>query len=297
MVVKRIFIPVIIAAMSILAADSAMSTTLSIYQIQFTTNADGTSDYDEQTVDCQGGIVIHKSGGSRQRVVLYDPNNADGWGGILAKGDIDTTPFDDVNLGDWVTLGSVTVYDWENKSRGTTILYLDGSSTVGIVSTGNTLPEPFVVDVNDIAVVYDPVMETCYVTDHRAEKFESMYIQVRNVTVGDVNVGSHEDNYSLPDSADPNIYCWASDYLNIDNPDSDTPLPIIQSGQDFFCSVSGILEQYTKESDGWDYYQLLTTTIDDLQIEQKGDLDGDCDVDFGDLAILSDYWLGGTKNN
>jgi hypothetical protein len=289
---KKMFLMIIVTTMLSLTASGS----LSIYDIQYTTSADGTSDYDEQTVDCQGGIVIHKSGGSRQRIVLYDPNNADGWGGIEAKGAIDATPFDDVNLGDWVELGSVTVYDWLNKSRGTTILYLDETetSTVTILSTGNALPKPLEVDVNDVAVVYDDYNDTCYVTDHRAEKYESMYIQVRNVTVGDVNVGSHSDNYSLQDESDPNIYCWASDYMNIDNPDDETPHPIIESGL-FMCGLNGILEQYTKESDGWDYYQILTTNVDDFVIEQKGDLDGDCDVDFADLAILSNNWLVGTK--
>jgi len=289
---KKMFFAVIVAMMSCLTANGA----LSIYDIQYTTNADGTSDYDEQTVDCNGGIVIHKSGGSRQRIVLYDPNNANGWGGILVKGAIDTTPFDDVELGDWVALESVTVYDWLNKSRGTTILYLDetATSTVTILSTGNNLPKPLEVDVNDVAVIYDPVNETCYVTDHRAEIYEGMYIQVRNVTVGDVNVGSHSDNYSLEDESDPNIYCWASDYMNIDNPDDETPHPIIDTGL-FMCGLNGIFEQYTKESEGWDYYQILTTNFDDFVIEQKGDLDEDCDVDFADLAILSDNWLVGTK--
>ncbi len=289
---KKMFLMVVVAAMSSLTASGS----LSIYDIQYTTNADGTSDYDEQTVDCEGGIVIHKSGGSRQRIVLYDPNNAYGWGGIEVKGDIDTTPFDDVNLGDWVALGSVTVYDWENKSRGTTILYLDetSTSTVTILSTGNELPKPLEVDVNDVAVVYDDVNDTCYVTDHSAEIYESMYIQVRNVTVGDVNVGSHSDNYSLEDESNPNIYCWSSDYMNIDNPDDETPHPIIQTGL-CMCGLNGIFEQYTKEGDGWDYYQILTTDVYDFVIEQKGDLDGDCDVDFADLAILSDNWLVGTK--
>lgn len=287
---KKIFLMIVVVTMSSLAANG----TLSIYDIQYTENTDGTSDWDTQTVDCQGGIVIHKSGGSRQRIVLYDPNYPDGWGGILVKGEIDTTPFDNVNLGDWVALGSVTVYDWLNKSRGTTILYLDSSSTVSVLSTGNGLPKPFVVDVNDVAVVYDPIMDTCYVTDHRAEKYEGMYIQVRNVTVGDVNVGSHSDNYSLENESDPNIYCWASDYMNIDNPDDETPHPIIGSGL-YMCGLNGIFEQYTKESEGWDYYQILTTNVNDFVIAQKGDLDGDCDVEFADLAILSDNWLVGTK--
>jgi hypothetical protein len=291
--VKKMFIMIIVVTMSSLTASGAIPT-LSIYQIQHTTNSDGTSNYDTQKINCEGGIVIHKWGDGRQRIVLYDPNNASEWGGIVAKGPNGQYPFNSVNLGDWVALGSVTVYDWANKSRGTTILYLDGTSTVNVLSTDNPLPEPLVVDVNDVTVVYDPVYETCYVTDHRAEKYEAMYIQVRDVTVVDVNVGKALDNYSLNMSADPNIYCWASDYMNINLVPPALHLPVIATGQ-HFCAVSGIFEQYTNIDYGWDYYQILTTTEDDLQIEQTGDLDEDCDVDFADLAILSRYWLVGTK--
>jgi hypothetical protein len=290
---KRVFVMIIVAVMSGSLAGGAIPT-LSIYDIQYTTQPDGSSNYDAQQVNCKGGIVIHKWGGGRQRVVLYDPNNPTGWGGILVKGATSTTPFDTVNLGDWVALDSITIYEWNNKSRGNTILYLDSSSVVCILSTGNSLPEPLVVDVNDVAVIYDPVYQTCSVTDHRADKYEGMYIQVRNITVGDVNVGKALDNYSLYSDGDPNIYCWASDYMNKDNSSGLTHLPVVQTGQ-HFCSVSGILEQYTDTANGWDYYQILTTKNDDLQITQQGDLDGDCDVDFLDLAILSRYWLVGTK--
>jgi len=287
------FLVIIVSTMLSVSAGGDIPT-LSIYQIQYTTNADGTSDWNTQKVNCEGGIVIHKWGGGRQRIVLYDPNNSSEWGGILVKGENNTTPFDSINLGDWVSLDSVMVYDWLNKSRGNTILYLDGTSTVIVLSTDNPLPEPLVVDVNDIAVVYDPVAESCYVTDHRAEKYEAMDIQVRDVTVGDIDVGKELDNYSLNMSADPNIYCWGSDYMNADKPSEATYMPVVQPGQ-HFCSVSGIFEQYTNIDYYWDYYQVLTTKEDDFVIEQPGDLDGDCDVDMADLAILAQYWLVGTK--
>ncbi len=289
--VKKMFMMIIAVTMSSLAASDSIPT-LSIYEIQHTENEDGSGYYDGRTINCTGGIVIHKWSRGKQRVILYDPNNADGWGGILAKGF--GTPFADANVGNWISIQNVLVEDSE-YTQGNTILSVDEYSTVTIEYENLPLPEPLVVDVNDVAVVYEPDYETCYVTDHRAEKYEGMYIQVRNVMVGDVNVGSHIDNYSLEDESDPNIYCWASDYMNIDKPpDPNKYLPIVQSGQ-HFCSVSGILEQYTKIDDGWDYYQILTTTIDDLQIEQEGDLDGDCDVDFDDFAILSRNWLIGTK--
>jgi hypothetical protein len=291
---KKEFVMIVAVILMTITVSFGTIPTLSIYQIQYTTNADGTSNYDTQTVNCTGGVVIHKWGGGRQRVVLYDPNNSTCWGGIVAKGPNGAYPFNSVNLGDWVALDNVTVYDWQNKSRGTTILYLGETSAVRVLSTSNPLPEPLEVDVNDIAVVYDPVNETCYVTDHRAEKYEAMYLQVRVVTVGDVNVGKSLDNYSLKSNEDPDIYCWASDYMNIDLPSGALHLPQVAAGQRF-CSVSGILEQYTYIEEGWDYYQILTISKDDLVIQQPGDLDGDCDVDLADLAILSNYWLVGTK--
>ncbi len=266
---------------------------LSIYEIQYTENPDGSSYYDQQYVNCNGGIVIHKYLGSRHRLVLYDPNYPDGWGGISVKGDynINPTPFDDVNLGDWICLDNVFV-DETSKARGNTdLIFKDISSYPPPISIGNSLPEPLIVDVNDIAVVYDDVNETCYVTDHRAEKYEAMYIQVRNVVVGDYNnAGSHRDNYSLCEIYEPNIYCWAADYMNIDNPDYETTHPIVESGLKL-CSVSGILEQYTKLSEGWDYYQLLTTKEGDFEIEQLADLDGDCGVDFVDFGLFANHWL------
>jgi hypothetical protein len=290
--VKKAIVMMFVGTVLIMVTGSyADIPTLSIYQIQYTTNADGTSNYNGQRVNCIGGIVINRYLGTTQRLVLYDPNNADGWGGILAKSSL--AQFTGVNVGDWASIENVLV-DESSKARGNTILFLDASSTVTVHSSSLPLPEPIVVDVNYISVVYDPIYETCYVTDHRAEKYEAMYLQVRNVAVGDMNVGKAGDNYSLVSIEDPNIYCWASDYMNADLVPPALYLPKVVPGQSF-CSVSGIIEQYTKLSDDWDYYQLLTTDDDALAITQTGDLDEDCDVDFEDLAILSRYWLVGTK--
>lgn len=268
----------------------AQDPNLSIYEIQYTENSDGSSYYDKQTVNCDGGIVIHKWRRGRERLILYDPNHPNGWGGIMVKGPFDSNAFKDVNLGDWRSIENVIVYEELNKARGNTTLFYDEDSSHTILSTDHELPAPLVVDVNEIAVNYDPIQQTCYVTDHSAEKYEAMYIQVKVVIVEDVNVGSHLDNYSLNKIDDPNIYCWAADYINIDNPDTYTPHPIVESGLEL-CSVSGILEQYTKLSDGWDYYQLLTTKQEDFQIEQMADFDDDCDVDFLDFSTFAQHWF------
>lgn len=270
----------------------AQGPNLSIYEIQYTENEDGSSYYNEQIVDCNGGIVIHKWSRGRERLILYDPNYPNGWGGILVKGPFDSNVFENVDLGDWIKLDDVIVYEELNKARGNTTLFYEEYSSCTILSTDDWFPVPLVVDVNEIAVNYDPIDQTCYVADHRAEKYESMYIQVRMVSIGNVGVGSHVDNYSLNTLDDPNIYCWAADYINIDNPDTYTPHLIVKSGLQL-CSVSGILEQYTKLSDGWDYYQLLTTEVEDFETEQIADFDEDCDVDFIDFSIFAEHWLEG----
>jgi hypothetical protein len=56
--------------------------------------------------------------------------------------------------------------------------------------------------------------------------------------------------------------------------------PYVSRGQ-HFCAVAGTFEQYTKLSDGWDYYQLITMKTADLVI--CGDADNDGDVDWVDL--------------
>jgi len=284
--VNKMTLVLVIYIATTVVVGAANAEALSIYDIQYVDvneHPDGNSPKEGQIVDCYGGIVVHKYPGWKPKIILYDPNNPDGWGGLVVKDFDNRRLYDYVSVGDWVSLTDTTVEEF----NGNTQLKFESQSGRD-KSSGNSLPEPLVVDVNDIAVVYDDVNEICYVTDHRAEKYEAMYIQVRNVTVGDYNdAGSHRDNYSLEDNNDPNIYCWASDYMNIDNPDDETPHPIVESGLEL-CSVSGILEQYTNLYDGWDYYQLLTTSTDSFT---KTDLDGDCDFDFVDFSVFAQHWL------
>jgi len=105
----------------------------------------------------------------------------------------------------------------------------------------------------------------------------------------DRDYGKAYDNYMLESNVDPNQTCWASDYMNNDN--EQIYHPYIQIGQDF-CGVTGILEQYTDESDGifYDYYQLLTRNTEDFVIYQTVDFDYDCDVDFTDFDIFAAHW-------
>ena len=261
---------------------------LSIYDIQYTTEPNGLSPEDGNVVDCYGGIVIHKWSRGYERLILYDPNYADGWGGIQAK-DLDGTgDFNNVNVGDWVSFVNVEVQDY----KGTTFLqYTAGHdpNDIIIVSEDNPVPKPIPVRVNEIASPLEGT-DQWVVADHNCEKYESMLIKVIDVNVKALDKGKADDNYILEDNTDPNSTCWASDYMNEDL--VAIYHPYVQVGQNF-CGVAGILEQYNGEKDGiyYDYYQLLTLNTESFTIEQTADLDYDCDVDFIDFSDFAFMWF------
>lgn len=260
---------------------------LSIYEIQYTEDVNGTSPQDGNIVNCEGGIVIHKWTGSRTRLTLYDPNYPDSWGGIMVKDRYGVGVFADVNVGDWVSLSKVQVEEF----LGTTFLQYkaEHDPNYWIVSRDNPLPEPLTVGVDEIAAPIEGPNQWV-VADHNAERYEGMLIKVADVNVVDLGYGKAYDNYVLQSNRDPNFACWASDYMNEDN--VAIYHPYVQIGQRF-CGVAGILEQYTAEDDGiyYDYYQLLTTTTTDFLMEQYGDLNYDCGVDFFDFAVFGGQWL------
>jgi len=277
---------VIIVAVFALAS-SVQADALSIYEIQYTTDANGLSPQNGNVVDCLGGIVVHKSSSSRTKLTLYDPNYSDGWGGIMTKDRYGVGAFADVNVGDWVSLTNVEVEDY----RGTTLLQYksENDPNFTIVSTNNPLPRPLVVPIDEIAAPLEG-LDAWVVADHNAEKYEAILIKVIDVYVKDIGYGKTYDNYLLVSNVDPNFTCWASDYMN-DNRD-EIYHPYIEIGQNF-CGITGVLEQYTGEQEGihYDYYQLLTTSTEAFTIDQTADFDGDCDVDFADFSIFAEYWL------
>ena len=269
------------------SAGSLQGQEFSIYEIQYTEDPNGTSPQHGNVVDCWGGIVMHKRLGGRPRLTLCEPNYPDGWGGIFVK-DIDSVgAFADVNVGDWVSLANVEVEDF----KGTTFLQYnqENDANLRIISRENVIPEPLPVRVNEIAAPIEGVDERV-VADHNAEKYEAMLIKVVDVNVVNKGYGKANDNYVLQSNRAPNYECWASDYMNEDN--EAIYHPYVEIGRRF-CGVTGILEQYTAESDGiyYDYYQLLTTTTTDFLVEQYGDLNYDCGVDFFDFAFFAGQWL------
>ena len=269
---------------------------LAIREIQFTESPDGASAYNGQVVDCAGGVVVTKVAGSRPRLFLQDPNALDGWGGIQVKG-WTSDAFVDVNMGDWVQLERVFVEEY----RGTTFLQYwddnpDGSQPgLTVVGNGYTVPRPLLVDVNDITGPEYSLSEDAWlVTDHDAERFESMRLQIRNVEVVAQGMGKAQDNYELwsfSEPNDPNAHCWASDYMNLGRVEPDLYVSVIEPGQRL-RAVTGVFEQYTNLGKGYDYYQLLT--LDEASVVGlcPADLDQDGDVDLRDFKDFTEQLIG-----
>ena len=263
---------------------------LSIYEIQYTTDPNGNSPLEGRLIDCTGGIVTHKYGGGQPKLTIQDPNFSTGWGAIQVKDWQSGAPLiNKAAIGDWVKLTNVFVEEY----RGNTTLQClaEFSPQLTVISRSNSLPEPLVVDVNEIAAPEMDAFGDWYVKDHSAEKYEHARLIVRNIVVTAIGHGKSVDNYILHDSMDvndPNRCCWAADYMNEDKTVDYHPYVLV--GQ-HFCSVQGILEQYMRISSGWDYYQLVTTNSGDFIISQTADFDNDCDVDFDDFGCFARLWL------
>jgi len=262
----------VLLAGAAIAPHAAAADANTIYEIQYTTDPNGDSPLAGQVIDCVGGIVTHKFPGYRPKLTLCDPADATGWGGIQVKdwttyGTYGRKLFDSVEVGDRVSLENVEVEEY----RGGTLLkyHEDRDPNFEVVSTDNTLPPPLVVTPADIAAPLEGPVGEWYVAGHMPtpEKYEGMWIQVEDVTVTAMHVGKAADNYVLSDGSGD---CWAADYMNADiGPDYYHPL--IEMGE-HFESISGILEQYTKTSSGWDYYQLVTTCTDDVVVPEPASL-------------------------
>jgi hypothetical protein len=264
---------------------------MTIYEIQYTDLSEdptGSSPYAGQTLDCAGGIVVNIWTGSRPRLILQDPANPDGWGAIQVKGWDGDDTFAGISLGDWVSLTGVYV----EENRGTTFLQFGTgpapNAAFVVQSTGNPLPPPMVVALEQIAAPLEGPPGSWRVANHSAEPYESMRLTVEDVVVTALDLGKASDNYNLQnDDGD----AWASDYMNADKDYDDLNHPCVKLGSKFF-SVTGILEQYAR-SPSWDYYQLLTTSTNDF-IRPPGDANSDGVVDDKDASILGANWRSTT---
>ena len=104
---KKMLTAVIILTALVLV-DHAQADALSIYDIQYTIEADGISPQNGNIIDCTGGIVMHIREGGRPRLAIQDPNYPDGWGAIQIKG-WTSDAFNNITIGDWISLTNVMV--------------------------------------------------------------------------------------------------------------------------------------------------------------------------------------------
>lgn len=242
----------LIGCVTLGAVGQGRADSLTIYDVQFNTTDGDQSIYDGQIHDIAGGVVTHIWYGGKPRVYLQDPDRPD-WGGIVVKDWHGGALADNVSLGDWVSFTNILV----EESRGTTYLqYNDAwAPDVGftVESSGHPQPAPRPLTAADLPV---PV-------DHAAsEPYESMVAMLTTVTVGQKDLGKAEDNYELLQGAD---VAWSTDYMNVD---AGAPYdPHIVTGAELL-SITGLVEQYTKESDGWDYYQLATRFAADIVVPE-----------------------------
>ena len=163
------------------ATPKAPADPLTICDVQYTTEPDGSSPYDNQVIDCAGGIVVGKYEGTRPRIFLIDPNcpsetlDADcpaGWGGIQVKDW--TWPYelyDGVQAGDWVALTNVRV----EEHVGVTFLQYEPWEYAGYTRTpGYALPAPKIVSVSEMPAPLEYPGDEWHVENHDAECYESM---------------------------------------------------------------------------------------------------------------------------
>ncbi len=217
---------------------SVQGAQLSIYDIQYTTDANGVSPHAGSTVDCSGGIVIQKFEGFRTRLFLYDPAYSTGFGGLVVKDFTGSDAFASVDVGDWVNIGNSLVEEF----RGMTQLAYDSNSTFGIIGSGS-VPEPIIVGDAQFS-----------------EQYEAMMVQLNDVTITQRDLGKAGDNYNLHNT---NGDYWAADYMNVDAEGYYHELSKIGK---HFESISGLLEQYT--NDTWDYYQMITLSNDSFVVPE-----------------------------
>ena len=242
---------VVVGIVVLVYTSEARAQSLTIFEIQSSTSDGDASTYEGDVIDCVGGIVVSKFRGFRPRVVLQDPADPDEWGGIQVKdwiydsGQGEWVLYDNVEIGDWVSLTNVLVEEFV----GNTMLKYQSVYEPGFVveSQGNALPSPVLVSASDLRypLVHDIT-----------ERYEGMAVTLQDLRVGQMDLGKADDNYELIQGGH---LAWATDYMNVD---AGAPYdPRIQTGINLL-SITGVLEQYS--SGEWDYYQLCTRSAADI---------------------------------
>ncbi len=251
---------------------------LRIDEVQYSEDPIGTSPHHQSFVDTMGGIVTHIEG---FRIYLQDPNEMDGWGAICIKDFSLDGALGDLQAGDWVGLTDVYVYEkrettfleyeekWDNTDPENPVR-LNPNLGFVVGTSDDPVPTPVGLTAADLAAPIEDPVDFWNVVDRHSEPYESMIVTLQDVTVGAMGLGKADDNYVLSDGTGS---AWASDYLQTPEGWPDEPYfdPRIETGL-HLDSVTGIVEQYYKQRDtyGWDYYQLLTRTPDDIVVPEPG---------------------------
>lgn len=152
----------LLIAISLLLLTGLTAQVLTCREIQETENANGDSDYNGQTVTVQGIVVAEKywsgSSDTNRGYMISDPEGGP-WSGLFV--------FDNRNnpaRGDLVQVtGKITEY--YNFTELTNV------NSFQILSSNNPLPPPSTITTDELA------------SQNAGEKWESVYVQVENVTV------------------------------------------------------------------------------------------------------------------
>jgi hypothetical protein len=212
--------------------------TVSIHDLQISTAEQGwKSRYEGQVVSVTGGVVTHLSG---FRITLQDPTLGDAWAGLEIRAFENDAPLGVLRVGDRVDFHDVFVEEF----RGGTIPLFKSYSSFEVKSSGNPLPAPVEVPLEDVA--YPPNRELC-------ERYEGMLVSVANVRVGRMDWGKADDNYELTDGTHT---VWASDYYNLDLAVPPFPKYYVSRGERY-QRITGVFQEYSYPQDNWDYYQIL----------------------------------------
>jgi len=257
---------VLVAEWALVAAvvADAHAAHLSIYDIQANTSDGDASAYNGEIQNVAGGVVTHVWHGFNDRVYLQDPAHPT-WGAIVVKDGEGGELADNVQVGDWVSFENIFIEEY----RGTTFLQYRRSFAPDVAftveSTGNPVPGPELLSAAVLA----------YPADHGStEPYESMLVSLQGVVVGQKDFGKAGDNYELIQESG---LAWGTDYMNVDAGAAYDPR--IVSGAEL-AYLTGLVEQYTRETDGWDYYQLMTRSAADIVPEPATGL------------LLAAGWLG-----
>lgn len=140
-----------------------------IHEIQYTTDESGDSPYKGQTVTTYG--IVYAFQPDNPNIFIQDGEGP--WSGILVY-----THGAQVALGD-----AVLVTGTIKEHYGLT--EFDNGATIEILSTGNPLPNPAVLQTNDVGF----------------EEWESVFVRVENVTITNANLGNGE--WQINDGSGP----------------------------------------------------------------------------------------------